>query len=99
MVLSMERSERYELLVPEWVDERLWVVDESGNRGYLAENPHTFVGRFTVFWPHLGGAYSASVQELSACSNLADVWLRGYLAGSEPGPPSGPVCQGELRHL
>ena len=65
------------------IDRRLWVVSRHDERGYLVGGSST-LGRFSVFWPEDGAAYSCSVSELSTCSALASSWLHGYLEGQRP---------------
>jgi hypothetical protein len=62
----------------------LWVRDHDGRIGFLGARSFTFVERFLTWWAHLGGAYSTSLHELSACSFEASLWLRGFLEGSAP---------------
>jgi hypothetical protein len=62
----------------------LWVEDSDHRTGWLGSNPHTFPGRFLVYWAHRGEAYSASLNGLLVVGERAAIWLEGFLAGAEP---------------
>ena len=68
------------------LDESLWVVLKSGEKGYLLANPHTFPGRFNVWLEGREIALTYSLSEISAASDASRFWLKGYLCGNEPGP-------------
>ena len=51
----------------------------------IRDSAHTFPGRFSVWWVGLERSSAASLSDLDECSSEAAAWLRGFLAGSEPG--------------
>jgi len=63
----------------------LWIVVEgSPDRAYLLGNSHTSPGRMYACWTDEGDGFSISKNEIVDASNLAKVWIDGFLAGNEP---------------
>ena len=68
------------------MDERLWVTIEGcDERHVLVGNPHTHQGRMAVRCPRHGG-FNISRSDVVDASDLARVWIDGFLNGSEPRP-------------
>jgi hypothetical protein len=70
-------------------DERLWFEASCGGRDFLVGNPHTFTGRMAAWCPHQRRGYNVSLSELGEMSDGSRYFIRGFLSGSEPGPPYG----------
>jgi hypothetical protein len=69
----------------EW-DERLWFEASCGNRDFLGmDNPHTFLGRMSAWCPDRNVWYRVSLAGMGEMSDEARYFVKGYLAGSEPG--------------
>lgn len=90
-VAKPRRPTHYELVLPPTAppekspfDQHRWVKDHDQNLGFLGSNPHTHIGRFSVWWTQHQGAYSTSLYDLAVCSGSAAQWLLGFLSGSEP---------------
>jgi len=76
--------------LPDDIDPTLWIrCSRSGGEDYLVEgNPHTFPGRMSAFCPHLAHLYyNVSIVEVEESSPEARLWMRGFVAGSEPDSP------------
>jgi hypothetical protein len=77
--------------LPAHIDPRLWFVGSCTQHDYLVEtNPHTFPGRMSAFCPHCPSErayYNVSLTDLGECSMEAQIWSRGFIAGSEPNAP------------
>jgi len=74
---------------PEPVDERLWFEGSCGERDFLVEGEgHSFRGRMSAWCPHLRRSYRVSLSEMEPMSEEASYFVRGYLSGSEPNPPT-----------
>ncbi len=54
---------------------------------YLISNCHTFPGRMNAYCELKKITFCVSLQEISAMSNEANYWIKGFLNGNEPGPP------------
>lgn len=71
------------------VDERLWFEAPCGGRDYLLEGSgHTFVGRMSAWCPDSQRGYNVWLSEMGAMSDEAQYFVRGFLSGTEPGPPA-----------
>lgn len=77
--------------LPEDIDPALWIrCSRTGGQDYLVEgNPHTFPGRMSAFCPHVAEYpyYNVSIGEVEECSPESRLWMRGFVAGSEPDVP------------
>ena|ERR1019366_3483293 len=77
--------------LPDWIDPTLWIgCRRGGDWDYLVEdNPHTFPGRMSAFCPHVteNPHYNVSIGEVTECSPESKIWMRGFVAGSEPDIP------------
>jgi hypothetical protein len=73
--------------IPPGVDRRL-AFKSTSRPGvhYFAGNPHTFPGRIMAYHED-GFELNVSRSEVIEPSEMALVWLDGFLAGSEPAPP------------
>ena len=69
------------------LDQNLWFVAACGERDLLIGNGHTFTGRIAAWCPSRQVSYNISLTELGEMSEQARYWLRGFLAGAEPGLP------------
>ena len=73
---------------PDVLDGRLWFEASCGGRDYLVEaGGHTFPGRMLAWCAERGREYLVSLDEMGAMSDEARYFVRGYLAGNEPGLP------------
>lgn len=72
---------------PEEIDERLWFQASCGSRDYIVGNGHTFRGRMAAWCPHRRVGYNISLSELTEMSTESQYFVKGYLAGTEPGLP------------
>jgi len=72
------------------VDSRLWFeMDGYEGRHYLVDgNPHTFRGRMYFYCPLQNVYTRISKNEIGECSDETRYFIRGYLSGNEPPPPS-----------
>lgn len=64
------------------------IVRGVEGKGYILGNPHTHLGRMTAWFDRAGAALHFSKEEIVEASELARVWIDGFLAGSEPSPES-----------
>ena len=70
---------------PTDIDDRLWVVVEGvDGRCYLSGNCHTHLGRMSAWSDHLGTGLCMSKDEIRDASELATIWVDGFLHGNEP---------------
>jgi hypothetical protein len=74
---------------PPEIDERLWFDAPCGGRDHLLDaNGHTFHGRMLAWCPHQEHhVYSVSLGEMGEMSTETQYFVRGFLAGNEPGAP------------
>ena len=79
------------------VDEGLWftVGDRCPGRHFVLGNAHTFPGRILAWCPEKSKTFFVSKAEMETTSELTDVWVRGFLSGSEPPPPEEPKARSE----
>lgn len=77
--------------IPDSIDQRMWIrrTTCSGVDFLERGNPHTFPGRMGAFCPHVNGGIflTISLDEILDSSMEARYFARGFIAGSEPGPP------------
>jgi hypothetical protein len=71
-------------------DKNLWVMVPSccSGKHYLLSNPHTFPGRMTVWCPLHQGTLYVSKSDFESGSVEAQYWVKGFLIGNEPSPPT-----------
>jgi hypothetical protein len=71
-------------------DDTLWCIIEDCCPGkhYLLYNPHTFPGRMGVWCPSKQIGFCVSKSEIQECSLEACYWIKGFLVGNEPDPPT-----------
>jgi hypothetical protein len=82
------------------IDERLWFEGTCGNRDFIIGNGHTFVGRIAAWCPTKSISYRISLGEIGDMSEESRWYLRGFLAGVEPGWPvdaDGDTDEADLR--
>jgi hypothetical protein len=72
------------------LDEKLWFTMGSHCEGkhFLLGNPHTFVGRMLAWCPNKEVSFFVSKNGVDECSVETEYWMKGFLAGNEPKPPS-----------
>lgn len=74
--------------LPDDVDECLWFeMDGCAGRHYFVDGNPTILGRMYAYCPGKKIVTRVSKGEVRACSDEARYFIRGFLAGSEPGPP------------
>jgi hypothetical protein len=74
--------------LPAYVDPRLWFeMDGCPSRHYLVDGNSTVLGRMYFYCPLRDLTTRVSKSEMTVCSEEAGYFVRGFLAGSEPGPP------------
>lgn len=69
---------------PFQVEAALRVTVRGRGVGYIDDNPHTYPGRFGVWYPDLRDGLATSLSEIESMTDQARLWIAGYLAGSEP---------------
>lgn len=70
------------------IDESLWFESSCGSRDFLLDAcGHTYPGRMVAWCPTKEVAYNVSLGEMGEMSREALYFIRGFLAGNEPGPP------------
>jgi hypothetical protein len=71
-------------------DEHLWFTMASHCPGkhYLLGNCHTFHGRMSAWCPHKSISFCVSRSEMDSCSHETEYWVKGFLSGNEPAPPT-----------
>ena len=67
----------------------LW-FEHKGCTGkhFILGNPHTFIGRIYAWCPVKQTAFCVSRTEIGKLSNEAEYWIKGYLTGQQPVPPT-----------
>jgi hypothetical protein len=56
---------------------------------FLVGNPHTFTGRIAAWCQDQQAEIAVSLREMTYTSLGASFWIKGFLSGSEPPPPTG----------
>ena len=70
-------------------DSALWVeLSHCDGKHYILGNPHTFPGRIMMWCPNKEVSFFMSKNEIQKCSKEAEYWIKGFLSGNEPAPPS-----------
>jgi len=70
-------------------DENLWFEHkECKGKHYLIGNPHTFTGRMYAYCPIKKQTFCISKSEIGEKSTETEYWIKGFLCGNEPSPPS-----------
>jgi len=69
--------------------ENLW-FEHLGCEGkhYLIGNPHTFPGRMWAWCPKKERTFFVSKSEMGSMSEQAESWIKGFLSGNQPSPPT-----------
>lgn len=74
--------------LPPDVDPRLWfTTDSCPSRHYLMDGNSTILGRMYFYCPLDNVATRVSKSQIRDSSDESKYFIRGFLAGSEPGPP------------
>lgn len=69
-------------------DPALWFRHEHcDGMHYVIGNPHTFPGRLSAWCTTKNQRFRVSKSEIAECSRETTYYLKGFLAGQEPGPP------------
>ena len=74
------------------IDKKLWFKLKGHNcsgEHYILGNPHTFPGRIMGYCTEKNKSFFFSLNEVSELSNESAYWIKGFLTGSEPDPPTG----------
>ena len=58
-----------------------------GGWHFLVGNPHTFTGRMAAWCQDQHTEIAVSLSEMTYISLGANLWIKGFLSGSEPAPP------------
>ena len=70
------------------LDPELWFnTAHCDGRHYLLGNGQTFRGRLHAWCPSKQLGFRVSMSEIADCSKETTYFLKGFLAGQEPGPP------------
>ena len=70
------------------IDDALFVhLHDCPGKHFLLANPHTFVGRISVYCESRNRTTNISLGEISSMQPESRYWLRGYFAGAEPDAP------------
>lgn len=71
------------------LDENLWFFHKDcKGEHYLIGNPHTFPGRILAWCPIKECSFYISSSEIEDRSMQSDYWIKGYLIGNQPAPPT-----------
>jgi hypothetical protein len=74
--------------LPDYVDPELWFeIDSCGGRHYLLDDSPSILGRMYAYCPRTHETTRVSKGEMTAFSEAAGYFVRGFLAGSQPPPP------------
>jgi len=80
--------------LPSTTDEKLWFTmhDDDPEKKYFfcVTNPHTFWGRMYAWDVDANHGFCVSKYEIASCSPEASYFIKGFLAGNEPGEPLDP---------
>ena len=69
-------------------DEDLWFYHHGcEGKHFLIGNPHTVVGRMWAWCPANERSFFVSKADMGDMSEQARYWVKGFLAGNQPGPP------------
>ena len=70
-------------------DKKLWFMHKGcDGKYYLLGNPHTFLGRIWAWCPLKERTFFLPITEIEEISEYSRCWIDGFLAGSEPPPPT-----------
>lgn len=70
-------------------DENLWFEHKGcAGKHFLIGNPHTFPGRILAFCPKKDKTFFVSKNEIGNMSQQSDYWIKGFLIGNQPEPPT-----------
>ena len=71
------------------IDEHLWFYHKGcTGKHFFIGNPHTFPGRILAWCPQQQKSFFLSVSEVEEMSEYSKYWIKGYLTGNEPSPPT-----------
>lgn len=73
------------------IDEKLWFIlkdSECKGKHYIIGNPHTFHGRISGYCIEKKQEFAFSISEIESMSLESEYWIKGYLFGNEPKPPT-----------
>jgi hypothetical protein len=70
-------------------DKALW-FEHLGCTGkhFLIGNPHTVTGRMWAWCPKEKASIFVSKSDLGKMSKAAEYWVKGFLCGNQPDPPT-----------
>jgi hypothetical protein len=70
-------------------DENLWFEhDGCEGKHYLLGNPHTFPGRIWAYCTKKDTTFCVSKNEIGNMSIQSEYWIKGFLIGNQPIPPT-----------
>lgn len=71
------------------IDEKIWFEHDGcvGNH-YMIGNPHTFKGRMYAWCPKKEKSFFVSKSEILKMSVECEYWVKGFLSGNQPEPPT-----------
>lgn len=71
------------------IDEKLWFEYEvCEGKHYMIGNPHTFKGRMFAWCPKKERSFFISKSEILNMSVECEYWVKGFLCGNQPEPPT-----------
>lgn len=71
------------------IDEKIWFeYDGCEGRHYMIGNPHTFKGRMYAWCPKKERSFFVSKSEIIKMSVECEYWVKGFLSGNQPEPPT-----------
>lgn len=71
------------------IDERIWFEhDGCEGKHYMLGNPHTFTGRMYAWCPKRQTSFFVSKSEILNASVECEYWIKGFLSGNQPEPPT-----------
>ncbi len=70
-------------------DEKIW-FEHKGREGkhFMIGNPYTFKGRMYAWCPIKETSFYVSKSEISRMSTECEYWIKGFLSGNQPNPPT-----------
>jgi len=70
-------------------DKNLWFEHEGCvGKHFLFGNPHTFPGRMWAWCPKKETSFCVSKSEIGEMSVQTSYWIKGFLIGNQPAPPT-----------
>lgn len=71
------------------IDENLWFYHHGcEGKHFLVSNPHTSPGRMWAWCPIKKSGFCVSKAEILESSLQTEYWVKGFLIGNQPAPPT-----------